>query len=90
MPSGAARGTEAMPELAGAAVGDSDAGVLVVEVGPGSPAWDHGLREGDIITGINRHPVRQYRELLSALSEAARPILLNVVRGDSALAIVLR
>ena len=79
-----------MPKLAGAAVGDSDAGVLVVKVEPGSPAWDHGLREGDIIAGVNRRPVRSARELLSTLSKAARPILLNVVRGDSAFAIVLR
>ena len=90
VPSGRARGAEAVPELAGAAVGDSDAGVLVVKVEPGSPAWDHGLREGDIIAGVNRRPVRSARDLLSALSKAARPILLNVVRGDSAFAIVLR
>jgi S1-C subfamily serine protease len=79
-----------VPELVGAAVGDSEAGVLVVSVEPGSPAWDHGLRQGDIIAGVNRRPVRNARELLSALSKAGRPILLNVVRGDYVFAIVLR
>jgi serine protease Do/serine protease DegQ len=90
VPSGQGRGAEAVPELVGAAVGDSEAGVLVVSVEPGSPAWDHGLRQGDIIAGVNRRPVRNARELLSALSKAGRPILLNVVRGDYVFAIVLR
>jgi Do/DeqQ family serine protease len=87
---GQARGAEAVPELAGAAVGDSEAGVVVVTVEPNSPAFGHGLRQGDIIAGVNRRPVRNVRELLSALSKAARPILLNVVRGDYVFAIVLR
>jgi Do/DeqQ family serine protease len=90
VPSGRASGAEAVPELTGAAVGDSDAGVVVVTVEPGTPAWHHGLREGDIIAGVNRRPVRNVRELLSALSKAERPILLNVVRGDYVFAIVLR
>jgi hypothetical protein len=34
--------------------------------------------------------VRSVRELLAALNEATRPILLNVVRGDYVFAIVLR
>jgi serine protease Do/serine protease DegQ len=90
VPSGPARGAEAVPELTGAAVGDSDAGVRVVTVEPGSPAWGHGLREGDVIAGVNRRPVRGVRELLLSLSKAGRPILLNVVRGDYVFAIVLR
>jgi serine protease Do/serine protease DegQ len=90
VPSGRARGAEAVPELNGAAVGDSDAGVLVVAVERGTPAWAHGLREGDNLVGVNRRPVRSVRELLAALNEATRPILLNVVRGDYVFAIVLR
>ncbi len=90
VPSSRARGAEAVPELNGAAVGDSDAGVLVVAVERGSPAWGHGLREGDNIVGVNRRPVRNVRELLAALNAATRPILLNVVRGDYVFAIVLR
>ena len=39
---GRTRGTEAVPELTGAAVGDSEAGVLVVSVEPRSPAWSAG------------------------------------------------
>ena len=87
---GHARGAEAVPELAGAAVGDGESGAVLVTVEPGSPAFGHGLRQGDIIAGVNRRPVRNARELLSALSKAGRPIMLNVVRGDSVFAIVLR
>jgi Do/DeqQ family serine protease len=90
VPGGRARATQAVPELAGAAVGDNEDGVVVVTVERGSPAWNHGLRPGDIIAGVNRHPVRTARELLAALSQATRPIVLNVVRGDYVFAIVLR
>ena len=90
VPSGRASGREAVPELAGAAVGDNEDGAVVVTVERGSPAWNHGLRPGDIIAGVNRRPVRTARELLAALSQASRPIVMNVVRGDYVFAIVLR
>jgi serine protease Do/serine protease DegQ len=90
VPSGRASGRQAVPELAGAAVGDNEDGVVVVTVERGSSAWNHGLRAGDIIAGVNRRPVRTARELLTALSRASRPIVLNVVRGDYVFAIVLR
>ncbi|HVO44704.1 MAG TPA: Do family serine endopeptidase [Steroidobacteraceae bacterium] len=85
-----ARGAEPVPELTGAAVGDSELGVLVVSVEPHSPAWERGLREGDIVAGVNRRPVRSASELVATLSKASRPIMINVVRGDHAFAIVLR
>ena len=87
---GRTHGTEAVPELTGAAVGDSEAGVLVVSVEPRSPAWERGLREGDIVAGINRRLVRSASEFVSALSKAPRPVVINVVRGGHAVAIVLR
>ena len=64
--------------------------VVVVTVEANSPAWNHGLRKGDIIAGVNRRPVRTAREFLSLLSQAARPVALNILRGDYAFAIVLR
>ena len=84
-----ARGTQLVPELSGAAVGNADAGVLVVQVERGSPAWNQGLREGDIIAGVNRRAVRTTRELVAALRNASRPIVLNVARGDYLFAIIL-
>jgi serine protease Do/serine protease DegQ len=92
---GAARVTQAVPELAGAAIGDAEApgrpsGATVVRVERGSPAWNLGLREGDVIAGVNRGRVQSVQELLAALRGATRPIVLNVVRGDYVFAIVLR
>ncbi len=90
VPAARARGTQLVPELSGAAVGNAEAGVLVVEVKRGSPAWNHGLREGDLIAGVNRRAVRSTRELVAALRNASRPIVLNVARGDYLFVIVLR
>jgi serine protease Do/serine protease DegQ len=84
-----------VPELAGAAVGTREAGgqpqgVVVVRVERGSPAWNLGLRAGDLIAGVNRREVRSVQELMAALRRATRPIVLNIVRGEYLFAIVLR
>jgi serine protease Do/serine protease DegQ len=94
-PAAGPRVTESVPELVGAAVGTLESGgqpqaVVVVRVQPKSPAWNHGLREGDVIAGVNRRKVRNTQELLSTLHGASRPIVLNMLRGDSVVNIVLR
>lgn len=86
---------QAVPELAGAAVADFERGgrsqaVVVVKVERNSPAWMHGLRDGDLIAGINRRRVRSVQELLAALKGTPRPLYLQVVRGDTRLVIQLR
>jgi serine protease Do/serine protease DegQ len=92
---GAARLVQAVPELAGAAVGNAESGaraqsVVVVRVERDSPAWNLGLREGDVIAAVSRRRVRSVEELAAALRAAARPIVLNVARGEYLFAIVLR
>jgi serine protease Do/serine protease DegQ len=92
---GAARLVQAVPELAGAAIGNAESGaraqsVVVVRVERDSPAWNLGLREGDVIAAVNRRRVRSVEELAAALRGAPRPIVLNVVRGEYLFAIVLR
>jgi serine protease Do/serine protease DegQ len=89
------RTVQAVPELAGASVGTLEANgqpqaVVVVKVAEGSPAWDHGLREKDLIAAVNRRKVRSVQELLGTLRTASRPIVLSVIRGDYVFAIVLR
>ena len=92
---GSARAAQAVPELAGAVIGNLENGgriqaPVVVKVDRGSSAWNHGLREGDVIAGVNRRKVRSVDELLSALKGAQRPVLLTIVRGDSVFALQLR
>ena len=64
-------------------------GVLVASVEPGSPAARAGLRKGDIITSLNRAPVRSLQEL-KQLSLNSRSLLLNLVRGNTALFLYLQ
>lgn len=66
------------------------AGVLVVNVEPGSPAERNGLRAGDIVTAVNRRPVRDVQGLARAIRAAGAAIALNVIRGDARLFIVIQ
>jgi len=94
-------GTEAetVPQLAGATVSNLKAGssprgrvegVLVIKVTANSPAWLHGIRPGDIILGVNRREVRSVQEFLAVLQASEDVIILNLLRGDFRLTIVIR
>jgi serine protease Do/serine protease DegQ len=92
-------GTEAetVPQLAGATVANLKAGargkiegVIVTQVDANSPAWLHGLRPGDVIFGVNRKKVRSVQEFLAALQSSEDRIILNLLRGDFKLALVIR
>jgi serine protease Do/serine protease DegQ len=92
---GGGRSGQAVPELAGAAVADYERNgrsqaVAVVRVERSSPAWGHGLRDGDIIAGVNRRRVRSVEELLATLKSTQRPLYLQIVRGDARFAIQVR
>jgi len=85
-----------IPELEGANLaavrGDAsqgtESGVLVVSVQAGTPAFEHGLRPGDLILGVNRRRVGSVEALAERLHARGR-ITLNVLRGDFLLTIVL-
>jgi serine protease DegQ len=88
----------AMPRLRGAIVRDIGPGmpmygkvqgVVVTEVEAGSPAAARGLRAGDVIVAVNRRPVRNVAELQAALDKAGRVAALDVLRGDTALFIIV-
>jgi serine protease Do/serine protease DegQ len=64
--------------------------VMVVEVDRGSPAWNHGLRPGDLIVGVNRRKVRDTNDLLAQLRSVERPLVLNLLRGDFGITLVIR
>ena len=64
-------------------------GVQVLKVETDSPAWRSGLREGDVITSVNRKPITTPDELFEvAAGEGA--LLLNIRRGDGALFVLIR
>lgn len=84
-------GDEAVPKLVGARfteipqdhpARDELKGVYVAEVALGSPAWQLGLREGDIILAVNRKKVRTVDEFQQAARKAKGAIALDVMRGN--------
>lgn len=88
---------ETVPQLAGAVVSKLKAGsprgregVLVTKVITDSPAWLHGIRPDDIILGVNRRKVRSVEEFLAALQASEDVIILNLLRGDFRLTIIIR
>lgn len=65
-------------------------GVLVVETEPNSRAWRAGLRKGDVVVSANRRNVTDFASLAEALKASRRGVLLNVLRGSSALFILIQ
>ena len=89
-------GGQAIAELAGAELTDAqrqgggrERAVLVTAVDRASEAFNHGLREGDVIFGVNRRRVTGVQSLGRALRTTG-PVALNVVRGDTVLNIPIR
>jgi len=90
-------GGQSLPELNGAALAEversglpgKNRAVLVNSVETGSPAYQHGLRQGDLIIGVNQRRVTSVPELSKALRASGR-LALNVVRGDFLLTMQLR
>src|SRR4051812_570022 len=90
-------GAQSLPELAGAGLAEAERkglpgrnrAVLVTNAEAGSPAFEHGLRSGDLIIGVNQRRVNSVQELAKALRTQGR-LVLNVVRGDTLLAIPVR
>jgi Do/DeqQ family serine protease len=57
-------------------------GVVVRDLEPDGPAARAGVQPGDVITSVNRQPVRSTSDITAALkASSARPILLLINRG---------
>ena len=90
-------GGQSVPELNGASLIEverrglpgKDRAILVNGVETGSPAFQRGVRPGDLIVGVNQRRVTTVPELGKALRASGR-LALNVVRGDFMLTIQLR
>ena len=61
-----------------------------VEVAQTSLAWSAGLREGDLIISVNKQPIYSLKDVEQAVDENDAMLLLNVVRGNTGLFIVIR
>ncbi|WP_372880517.1 DegQ family serine endoprotease [Psychromonas sp.] len=64
-------------------------GVLVSAVEKGSIADNYGLRQGDIIIGINRKRIRNLNELNEFITTAPEILTLNVLRDRRQLFLIL-
>jgi len=69
-----------------------ESGVLVSQLTPGSPASVAGLREGDIITALDTHPVRTVTDLHQLLTAdyIDRPANLTAIRLTERLVLPVR
>jgi serine protease Do len=64
-------------------------GVLVVGLEEDSNAAQSDLRPGDVITSINQQKVASVAEVVAAASKADKTLLVNVLRGPSAIFVVI-
>lgn len=72
-------------------VGGRTRPAYIERVRPGSPAWDAGLRGGELILAIGDQPINTCDEALVALRSAApgRPVEIAVKRGDRVVTVAL-
>ena len=56
-------------------------GVVISKVENGSPAEDTGLRSGDIITGINQHPIESLQDFYKEINKVKGDCLIQTSRG---------
>ena len=86
-------GEEIHPGLAGSTFAVSSTtsadGIEISEVQEGTPAAQRGLLTGDLITHVNRNPVRNLQDLREVASRYDI-LFLNVRRGDRALMFQIR
>ncbi|QEP45059.1 DegQ family serine endoprotease [Ectothiorhodospiraceae bacterium BW-2] len=62
--------------------------IAFAKVDPNAIAYRHGLREGDILTQINRQPIQTLAQLQQA--GQSRNLLINIQRGNEAFFLVIR
>lgn len=64
-------------------------GIMVLSVAEDSNAWHADIRAGDVITSVNQQKVENIEQLKAEVAKANQTILLNVLRGPTALFLVI-
>jgi serine protease Do len=75
---------EITPEIAGELGLKNNAGVVVSDVEPGSPAADAGIQSGDVIREVNRKPVTNVADFMREIEQTRHQdnVLMRIQRGD--------
>ena len=60
---------------------DTYQGVLIDEIQRGSPAWNQGLRSGDLVTSINKKSVNNLKQVKNILDNSKKSPVLNIYRN---------
>ena len=86
------QGQDITPELAQSLNLDSEEGVLVSDVTVGQSAAEAGIKRGDVITEIDRKPIKnmsEYKRSLGAIRKG-RTVLFLIKRGGTTIYIAVR
>jgi membrane-associated protease RseP (regulator of RpoE activity) len=67
-----------------------EAGVLVVDVAPGTPMATAGIQPGDVIVNLDRVPVRTVDALRMGISRADDTLSVTLIRRGSSVEVLLR
>ena len=65
-------------------------GVQVTAIERGSPAWRLGLRKNDVVVAINRTPVSNLDQFMTAAKKSTGALVLKIQRGNAQVFIVAR
>jgi serine protease Do/serine protease DegQ len=65
-------------------------GIIVMDVQRGSIAWRSGLRASDVITSVDKAPVKNLQEFLKAVDKKNDSLLFRIIRGNAAAFLVLK
>lgn len=65
-------------------------GVQIVSIKESSPSWHSGLRPGDVVISVNKHKVSNLDELNTTIDPKTDHLLLNLLRANGALYLVIK